>query len=113
MRSVRPPVSTLCFGSANGVASLVLAAGATGHRAAMFHARILLEHPTHALADPSRDVEAQAREALAIRDRIEQLYAEHTGQSLERIHADMERGQFFGALEAQEYGLIDRIVMSR
>jgi ATP-dependent Clp protease protease subunit len=113
IESLTVPVSTLCFGSANGMAALLLAAGTRGERQAMFHARMVLQHPELSVAGGAFDAEAQAREIRESMTRVEELFAERTGQSVDRIHSDMERGLFLGALEAQEYGLIDRIVMRR
>jgi ATP-dependent Clp protease protease subunit len=112
MQFVRPDVATMCVGVAMSMGSLLLAGGAKGKRAALPNSRILIHQPSAGFEGQSTDIEIHAREILNIRARIDQIYAEHTGQPLERVHEDMERDRFFTAAQAQEYGLIDRVLES-
>jgi ATP-dependent Clp protease protease subunit len=90
--------------------SLLLTAGAEGKRFSLPNSRILIHQPSAGFEGQSTDIEIHAREILNIRERIDRLYAEHTGQTFERVHEDMERDRFFKADEAVEYGLIDRVI---
>jgi ATP-dependent Clp protease, protease subunit len=92
---------------------LLLAGGTPGKRMALRNSRILIHQPTGGFQGQAADIEIHAREALHLRDRIESIYAEHTGQPTERVHDDMERDRFFTAEEAVEYGLADRVIDSR
>jgi len=113
MQYVRPDVQTICFGIAMSMGSLILAGGASGKRMALPNARILIHQPSGGFQGQATDIEIHAREALATRERIERIYAAHTGQDPERLREDMDRDHFFTSEEAAEYGLIDRIVESR
>jgi len=113
IQSVRPPISTTCIGAAMGIASLLLAAGSPGRRAAMPNVRIRIQHAAATLGGTSIDIATQAEEILGVRRRIEELFAKHTRQPIELIHSDIERTRTFTAQEAIDYGLIDRIVESR
>ena len=113
MQFVGPDVATTCFGIAMSGGSLILSGGAEGKRLALPNSRILIHQPTSGFQGQSTDVEIHAREVLELRRRTEQIYARHTGQTLERLHDDMERDRFFSADEATEYGLIDRVIESR
>ena len=113
MQYVRPDVQTICFGIAMSMGSLILAGGASGKRMALPNARILIHQPSGGFQGQATDIEIHAREALATRERIEHIYAAHTGQDPERLREDMDRDHFFTSEEAAEYGLIDRIVESR
>jgi ATP-dependent Clp protease protease subunit len=90
--------------------SLLLTGGTKGKRFALPNSRILIHQPSAGFEGQSTDIEIHAREILNIRDRIDHIYAEHTGQSVEQVHSDMERDRFFKAEEAVEYGLIDRVI---
>jgi ATP-dependent Clp protease protease subunit len=90
--------------------SLLLTGGAHGKRLALPNARMLIHQPSAGFEGQSSDIEIHAREILNTRGRIDQLYARHTGQPLDRVHEDMERDRFFKADEAVEYGLIDRVI---
>jgi ATP-dependent Clp protease protease subunit len=90
--------------------SLLLTAGAKGKRFALPNSRLLIHQPSAGFEGQSTDIEIHAREILGIRDRIDQIYAHHTGQSVEQVHSDMERDRFFKGEEAVEYGLIDRVI---
>jgi ATP-dependent Clp protease, protease subunit len=110
MQYVKPDVETTCYGMAMSAGSLILAGGAEGKRLALPNARILIHQPTSGFQGQSSDIEIHAREILELRRRLEEIYARHTGQPLERIHDDAERDRFFDAEEAVEYGLIDRVI---
>jgi ATP-dependent Clp protease protease subunit len=90
--------------------SLLLAGGAKGKRLALPNSRILIHQPSAGFEGQAADIDIHAREVLALRDRIDQIYADHTGKPLEQVHDDMERDRFFRADEAAEYGLIDRVI---
>jgi ATP-dependent Clp protease protease subunit len=113
IQSVRPPISTTCIGAAMGIASLLLAAGSPGRRAAIPNARIRIQHAAATLGGNSIDIATQAEEIVGVRRRVEELLAQHTRQPIELIHSDIERTRAFTAQEAIDYGLIDRIVERR
>jgi ATP-dependent Clp protease protease subunit len=110
MQYVAPDVETTCYGMAMSAASLILAGGAEGKRLALPNARILIHQPSSGFQGQSTDIEIHAREILDMRRRMEEIYAKHTGQPVERIHDDAERDRFFDAEQAREYGLIDRVI---
>jgi ATP-dependent Clp protease, protease subunit len=110
MQYVAPPVGTTCFGIAMSAGSLILAGGTEGKRMALPNSRILIHQPSAGFQGVSSDIEIHAREILELRRRTEEIYAKHTGQPVERIHDDAERDRFFDAEQAQEYGLIDRVI---
>jgi ATP-dependent Clp protease protease subunit len=113
MQFIRPDVQTICYGIAMSAASLLLAGGTPGKRCALPNSQILIHQPSGGFQGQTSDIEIHAREILAQRRRMERIYANHTGQELERIHEDMERDRYFTPEEATEYGLIDRILSSR
>ena len=113
MRFIKPDVQTICVGIAMSMGSLLLAGGAAGKRAALPNSRILIHQPSAAFEGQSSDIEIHAREVLNLRERVDEIYARHTGQPLERVHDDMERDRFFTAEEAAAYGLVDRVLESR
>jgi ATP-dependent Clp protease protease subunit len=90
--------------------SLLLTGGTKGKRFSLPNSRILIHQPSAGFEGQSTDIEIHAREILNIRKRIDEIYAEHTGQSVDQVHADMERDRFFKPDEAVEYGLIDRVI---
>ena len=110
MQFIKPDVSTICCGIAMSMGSLLLAGGAAGKRFSLPNSRILIHQPSAGFEGQSSDIEIHAREILKTRDRIDQIYAHHTGRSIEEVHRDMERDRFFKADEAKEYGLIDRVI---
>jgi ATP-dependent Clp protease protease subunit len=110
MQFIKPEVTTLCFGIAASMGSLLLAGGAKGKRLALPNSRILIHQPSAGFEGQAADIEIHAREVLALRERIDQVYAEHTGKPLEQVHDDMERDRFFTADDAAEYGLIDQVI---
>jgi ATP-dependent Clp protease, protease subunit len=113
MQFVKPDVSTICCGIAMSMGSLLLAGGAKGKRLSLPNSRILIHQPSAGFEGQSSDIEIHAREILKTRERIDHIYAHHTGRSVEEVHRDMERDRFFRPDEAEEYGLIDRIIEHR
>ncbi len=110
MQFVKPDVTTICFGMAMSMGSLLLAGGTKGKRLALPNSRILIHQPSGGYQGQSADIEIQAREILDLRKRMDEIYSQHTGQDIERVHADMDRDRYFTPEQAQEYGLIDRII---
>ena len=100
MQFIRPDVQTICYGIAMSMGSLLLAGGAPGKRMALPNSRILIHQPSGGFEGQSSDIEIHAREVLALRARVDEIYAKHTGQSIERVHADMERDRYFTGEEA-------------
>jgi ATP-dependent Clp protease, protease subunit len=112
MRFIRPDVRTICFGVAMSMGSLLLAGGAAGKRMALPNSRILIHQPSGGFQGQASDIEIHAREALDLRRRVDEIYAEHTGKSVEQVHDDMDRDRFFTAEDAAEYGLVDGVIES-
>lgn len=113
IRFIKPDVSTLCIGQACSMGSFLLAAGAKGKRFALPHSRVMIHQPSGGTQGQATDIEIQAREILKMREQLNGLYAEFTGQPLERIERDMERDRFMSATEAKEYGLVDTVITTR
>jgi ATP-dependent Clp protease protease subunit len=112
MQFIKPDVQTICFGVAMSMGSLLLAGGAEGKRKALPNSRILIHQPSGGFEGQSADVEIHAREILDLRGHIDEIYARHTGQSLDRVHDDMDRDRYFTAEQSREYGLIDSVISS-
>ena len=110
MQYVKPDVQTICFGMAMSMGSLLLAGGAAGKRMVLPNARVLIHQPSGGFEGQSSDIQIHAQEVLNLRRRVDEIYAHHTGQDLERVHEDMERDRFFTAEQAVEYGLADRVI---
>ena len=110
MQFVKPDIQTICCGIAMSMGSLLLTGGAKGKRMSLPNSRILIHQPSGGFEGQSSDIEIHAREILKSRARIDEIYAQHTGQSVEQVHKDMERDRFFSSEQAVEYGLIDRIL---
>jgi ATP-dependent Clp protease protease subunit len=113
MRFIKPDVATTCCGIAMSMGSLILTGGAPGKRFSLPNSRILIHQPTGGYQGQSTDIAIHAKETLALRRRLEEIYAEHTGKSREQISADLERDRFFTPEEAASYGLIDRVTEMR
>src|SRR6187399_1842555 len=113
MNFIKPDVQTICCGIAMSMGSLLLAGGAKGKRFSLPNSRILIHQPSSGFQGQSSDIEIHAAEILELRRRLEEIYANHTGQTRDQIHDDMERDRFFSAEQAVDYGLIDRIISSR
>ncbi len=113
MQYIRPDVSTLCFGQAASMGSLLLAAGTEEKRFALPNARIMVHQPSGGAQGQATDIEIQAREILAQRERLNQIYVRHTGQPLDSIESTMDRDTFMTPDAAKEFGLVDDIVSNR
>lgn len=113
MQYVRPDVSTLCIGQAASAGSLLLTAGAKGKRYSLPNARIMVHQPSGGFQGQASDIEIHAKEILSLRARLNQIYVDHTGQSLEKIERAMERDNFMSAEDAKTFGLIDEVIESR
>ena len=113
MRFIKPDVSTLCMGIAASMGAFLLAAGAKGKRYALPNSRIMIHQPSGGAQGQASDIEIQAKEILYLRERLNRLMAEATGQPIERIARDTDRDNFLSAEDAVSYGLIDRTLASR
>ena len=113
MQFIRPPVATLCVGQAASMGSLLLAAGEPGMRYALPHARIMVHQPSGGFQGQASDIERHAKEILAIRQRLNELYAKHTGQPVQVIADALERDNFMTSEGAQKFGLIDEVLTKR
>lgn len=113
MQFIKPDVSTLCIGQAASAAALLLCAGAEGKRLCLPNARVMIHQPLGGYRGQATDIEIHARETLAIRERLNAIMAHHTKQTPEQIMRDTERDNFMNAKQAQEYGLIDKILTDR
>jgi ATP-dependent Clp protease protease subunit len=109
MQHIRPDVQTVCCGIAMSMGALILTGGTPGKRMSLPNGRILIHQPTGGFQGQATDIDIHARETLALRGRLDELYAEHTGQTVTQVHDDMERDRYFTADQAREYGLIDRL----
>ncbi len=110
MRYLKAPVSTICVGQAASMGAVLLAAGTAGKRFALPHARIMIHQPLGGFQGQASDISIHAKEILRLRETLNRILAEHTGQSLERIAADTERDFFMGSEAAEDYGIIDGTV---
>ncbi|MGH7924495.1 MAG: ATP-dependent Clp endopeptidase proteolytic subunit ClpP [Candidatus Binatus sp.] len=113
MQFVKPPVSTLCVGQAASMGSLLLAAGAKGRRYALPHSRILIHQVSGGFEGQASDIEIHAREALRLREILNDILAHHTGQNAKKVEKDTDRDNFMSAPQAVEYGLIDEVISGR
>jgi len=112
MQFIKPDVQTICFGVAMSMGSLLLTGGAPGKRMALPNSRILIHQPSGGFEGQSSDIEIHAREILQLRQHVDEIYAHHTGQTVEQVHEDMDRDRYLTAEQAREYGLIDRVISS-
>ncbi|HZO83246.1 MAG TPA: ATP-dependent Clp endopeptidase proteolytic subunit ClpP [Candidatus Binataceae bacterium] len=113
MQFVKPPVSTLCVGQAASMGAVLLAAGAKGRRYALPHSRIMIHQLSGGFEGQAADIDIQAREALRLREILNNILTGHTGQPLKRIEKDTDRDFFMNATQAAEYGIIDEVIASR
>ncbi|MDB5973751.1 MAG: ATP-dependent Clp endopeptidase proteolytic subunit ClpP [Nevskia sp.] len=113
MKFIKPDVSTMCIGQACSMGSFLLSAGTKGKRFALPNSRIMIHQPSGGAQGQATDIEIQAREILYLRERLNRLYADHTGQPLEKVARDVERDYFMSSEAARDYGLIDQIVERR
>jgi len=113
MQYIKPKVSTLCLGQASSMAALLLAAGEKGMRYTLPHSRILIHQPMGGFSGQATDIDIHAREILKLREELNQILANHTGQALEKIAQDTERDYFLSGEAAREYGLVDKVITHR
>ncbi len=114
MQYLKPDVSTMCIGQAASMGSLLLAAGARGKRFSLPHSRIMIHQPwAGGISGQATDIEIHAREILALREKLNAIYARHTGKPIDEITHDTERDRFLSADEARRYGLIDSVFERR
>ncbi len=113
MQFIKPDVSTMCIGQAASMGAFLLSGGAKGKRYILPNARTMIHQPSGGAQGQATDIDIQAREILIIRERLNRLMAEHTGQPLEVIERDTERDRFMDAVQSQEYGLVDEVVSAR
>jgi len=113
MQFIKPDVSTICVGSAMSMGALLLAGGAKGKRFALPNARVLIHQVAGGYEGQATDIEIHAREVLNLRQRLDEILAEHTGQAVEKVRQDTERDNFMSAAEAQAYGIIDDVIAHR
>ena len=107
---MKAPVNTICMGMAASMGSFLLTAGTKGKRSALPHARIMMHQPSGGTSGTATDIEIQAREIIYLKTKLNELYALHTGKSIEQIERDIDRDRFMSADEAVEYGLIDKVI---
>ena len=113
MQFIKPDVQTTCVGIAMSMGALLLAGGAAGKRFALPNAKILIHQVSGGFQGQATDIEIAARETIALKRRLEEIIAQHSGQDIEKVSKDMERDYFLTAQESQEYGIIDRVIDRR
>ena len=113
MQFIKPAVSTLCMGMAASMGAFLLAAGAKGKRMALPNSRIMIHQPSGGAQGQASDIEIQAREILKLRESLNMILAERTGQPVEKIRLDSERDYFMSSDEAKDYGLVDQVIAKR
>ena len=113
MQYIKPDVQTICVGIAMSMGALLLAAGTNGKRMATPNSKILIHQVAGGFQGQATDIEIQARETINMKRRMEEIFAEHTAQPLEKVSKDMERDYFMTAQEASEYGIIDTVITHR
>jgi ATP-dependent Clp protease protease subunit len=113
MQFLSAPVNTICMGMAASMAAFLLAAGRKGKRSALPHARIMIHQPSGGTQGSAADIEIQAKEILYLRQKLNELFAMHTGQAQESIERDIDRDRFMSADEAVTYGIIDKVIQQK
>jgi ATP-dependent Clp protease protease subunit len=113
MQFVKPDVATYCVGQATSLGALLLCAGTKGKRFALPNSRIMIHQPWGGIQGAAEDISRHAKEILKLRDRINEIFALHTGQLLEKIQKDTDRDYFMSAQEAKEYGLVDEVIIAK
>ena len=113
MQFIKPEVSTLCMGMAASMGSFLLMAGAKGKRFALPNSKIMIHQPSGGTSGQATDIEIHAREIIKTREQLNKIYADRTGQTVEKIASDMERDRYMSADEAQAYGLVDQVIHKR
>jgi ATP-dependent Clp protease protease subunit len=113
MQFIKADVSTMCIGQAASMGAVLLAGGAKGKRYCLPHSRMMIHQPLGGFQGQATDIDIHAREILLVRERLNKILADHTGQPLDKIQTDTDRDNFLGAEQSVEYGLIDEILVSR
>ena len=113
MQFIKPDVQTICVGIAMSMGALLLSGGAENKRMALPNAKILIHQVSSSFQGQATDIEIAARETIALKRRLEEIFAHHSGQEIEKVSKDMERDYFLTAQESQEYGIIDRVIEHR
>ena len=113
MQYIRPDVSTVCFGQAASMGAFLLSGGAKGKRLILPNARTMIHQPSGGAQGQASDIEIQAKEILFLRERLNRMLSEHTGQPMDVIERDTERDRFMSAEQSVEYGLVDQVITSR
>lgn len=113
MQYIKPHVSTMCVGQAASMGALLLAGGAMGKRYCLPHSRIMIHQPLGGFQGQASDIDIHAKEILRVKERLNEIFAHHTGQPLERIQQDTDRDRFLSAHESMEYGLVDSVLEKR
>lgn len=113
MQFVKPDVSTMCLGQAASMGALLLAGGAAEKRFCLPHSRLMIHQPLGGFQGQASDIDIHAKEILLVKDRLNKILSNHTGQSLEQIQKDTDRDNFMSGTDAKEYGLIDRVLEDR
>jgi ATP-dependent Clp protease protease subunit len=110
MQYIKPDVATICIGQAASMGSLLLSAGAKGKRSALPNSRIMIHQPAGGFQGQASDIEIQAKEIIKVKQRLNGIYARHTGQDVAKVEKDVDRDYFMTPQEAMEYGLIDKVI---
>lgn len=113
MQFLRPDVSTMCIGQAASMGALLLTAGTKGKRYCLPHSRVMIHQPLGGFQGQASDIDIHAREILTIRDRLNEILSQHTGQSIDKIREDTDRDRFMSSHESVEYGLVDKVMEKR
>ncbi len=113
MQYIKPDIATICMGQATSMAALLLAAGTEGKRYALPHSRIMIHQPLGGTQGQATDIDIHAREILKMRDTLNHILFEHTGQPLEKVRKDTERDYFMTSEEAKKYGIVDKVITTR
>ncbi|MBN2160828.1 MAG: ATP-dependent Clp endopeptidase proteolytic subunit ClpP [Spirochaetes bacterium] len=110
MQYIKPDVATICIGQAASMGSLLLSAGTKGKRSALPNSRIMIHQPAGGFQGQASDIEIQAKEIIKVKQRLNEIYAKHTGKGVDKIERDVDRDYFMSSQEAMEYGLIDKVI---
>lgn len=113
MQYIKSPISTICVGQAASMGALLLCAGKKGKRFSLPHARILIHQPLGGVQGQATDIDIQAKEILRMREKINEIFVKHTGQSMEKIVKDTDRDFFMSPEEARDYGIVDEVIITR
>ncbi len=113
MLYIKPDIQTICIGQASSMGALLLAAGTKGKRFALTNSRIMIHQPSGGFQGQSADIDIHAKEILRMRDTLDKILSEHTGQPLEKVRADTDRDFFMSGEDAKKYGIVDEVISSR